>query len=137
MKKKSFLLTLFTAVIAVIMTIFVTLTVSAYEETKTVSDTPVQQTAAYSDYYDHYDDYYENNGTYRNEINWFRAIGTSLLVSVIGSGIAVAVVFSRYKFNGKTEPYPYNRKAPLELTGTEDVLIDRQIIRERIERDRR
>ena len=82
-----------------------------------------------------YDD--NNTSPYRRGTDWFRTIGTSLLVSVIGSAVAVGIVFSRYKFNGRTEPYPYNRKAALELSASEDVLIHTDIKRERIERDRR
>jgi len=108
--------------------IFVTTAVCAYDDAECINDPSVQQTAY---------DYYENNSSYRMGTNWGRAIGTSVLVSVIGSVVVVAFVFSRYKFHGRTEPYPYNRKAPLELTGSEDILIDTQIRRERIERDRR
>ena len=61
------------------------------------------------------------------------ALGISLAVS----GITVVVIACRYKFNGRTEPYPYNRKAALELSASEDVLIHTDIKRERIERDRR
>ena len=62
--------------------------------------------------------------------------GGAFLISTIGTIVIVIWIYSGYKFNGQTEPYPYSRKAPLELTGSEDVLIDRQIRRERIERNR-
>lgn len=128
MKNKKFITKLFIAVLAAVMMIFVTTAVCAYDDAECINDPSVQQTAY---------DYYENNSSYRMGTNWGRAIGTSVLVSVIGSVVVVAFVFGRYKFHGRTEPYPYNRKAPLELTGSEDILIDTQIRRERIERDRR
>ena len=128
MKNKKFITKLFIAVLAAVMMIFVTTAVCAYDDAECINDPSVQQTAY---------DYYENNSSYRMRTNWGRAIGTSVLVSVIGSVVVVAFVFGRYKFHGRTEPYPYNRKAPLELTGSEDILIDTQIRRERIERDRR
>ncbi len=128
MKNKKFITKLFIAVLAAVMMIFVTTAVCAYDDAECINNPSVQQTAY---------DYYENNSSYRMGTNWGRAIGTSVLVSVIGSVVVVAFVFGRYKFHGRTEPYPYNRKAPLELTGSEDILIDTQIRRERIERDRR
>ncbi len=136
MKNKKFITKLFIAVLAAVMMIFATTAVCAYDDAECINDPSVQQTA-YDYYDDYYDDYYENNSSYRMRTNWGRAIGTSVLVSVIGSVVVVAFVFGRYKFHGRTEPYPYNRKAPLELTGSEDILIDTQIRRERIERDRR
>ena len=78
-----------------------------------------------------YDDYYDEGS---GSVNMGRTIGTSLVVSIIGSVVAVLVVFGRYKFNGRTEPYPYNRKAPLVLTESEDVLVDQYVKTERIER---
>ena len=78
-----------------------------------------------------YDDYYDEGS---GSVNMGRTIGTSLVVSIIGSVVAVLVVFGRYKFNGRTEPYPYNRKAPLVLTESEDVLVEQYIKTERIER---
>ena len=51
------------------------------------------------------------------------ALGISLAVS----GITVVVIACRYKFNGKTEPYPYNKKAPLTLSQSEDVHIDTRL----------
>ena len=89
----------------------------------------VQQTA-YDDGY--YDDYETSSGS----VNWFKVGGGAFLISTIGTIVIVGWIYSGYKFNGRTEPYPYNRKAPLELTDSEDVLIDRQIRRERIERNR-
>ena len=128
MKNKKFITKLFIAVLAAVMMIFATTAVCAYDDAECINNPSVQQTAY---------DYYENNSSYRMRTNWGRAIGTSVLVSVIGSVVVVAFVFGRYKFHGRTEPYQYNRKAPLELTGSEDILIDTQIRRERIERDRR
>ena len=140
-KSKKFLFTILTFMLMITVLSFGSITVSADFEEYDDNNTSVVQTATYDDeYYDdyYYDDYYDNNtSSYRRGTDWFRAIGTSLLVSVIGSAVAVGIVFSRYKFNGRTEPYPYNRKAALELSASEDVLIHTDIKRERIERDRR
>jgi len=95
-------------------------------------DTPhVQQTA-----YDYDDGYYDDYAASSRPVNWFKVGGGAFLISTIGTIVIVMWIYSGYKYNGKTEPYPYNRKAPLELTDSEDVLIDRQIKRERIERNR-
>ena len=136
-KSKKFLFTILTFMLMITVLSFGSIIVSAdFEEYDSNNMSTVQTTAYDDDYYN--DDYYDNNtSSYRKETNWFRAIGTSLLVSVIGSAVAVGIVFSRYKFNGRTEPYPYNRKADLELSASEDVLIHTDIKRERIERDRR
>jgi len=110
-----------------IAVMFGAVSVSAvYEEQDT--NMSVEQMAYNDSYYD--DDYYGNP----RSVDMGRAIGTSLVVSIIGSVVAVLVVFGRYKFNGRTEPYPYNRKAPLVLTESEDVLVEQYIKTERIER---
>ena len=136
-KSKKFLFTILTFMLMITVLSFASITVSAdFEEYDSNNMSTVQTTAYDDDYYN--DDYYDNNTSpYRRGTDWFRTIGTSLLVSVIGSAVAVGIVFSRYKFNGRTEPYPYNRKAALELSASEDVLIHTDIKRERIERDRR
>ena len=140
-KSKKFLFTILTFMLMTAVVTFGSTTAFADFEEYDSDNISTVQTAAYDDeYYDDYydDDYYDNNtSSYHRETDWFRTIGTSLLVSVIGSAVAVGIVFSRYKFNGRTEPYPYNRKAALELSASEDVLIHTDIKRERIERDRR
>ena len=136
-KSKKFLFTILMFMIMITVLSFASITVSADFEEYDSNNMSTVQTTAYDD--DYYNDYYYDNNTssYRRGTDWFRTIGTSLLVSVIGSAVAVGIVFSRYKFNGRTEPYPYNRKAALELSASEDVLIHTDIKRERIERDRR
>lgn len=92
----------------------------------------IQQTA-----YGYYDDgYYDDYEAGSRPVNWFKVGGGAFLISTIGTIVIVALIYRGYKYNGRTEPYPYSRKAPLELTDSEDVLIDRQIRRERIERNR-
>ena len=134
-KSKKLLFSISAIMLLMAVLVFGSMTVCAeFEECDT--NTAAVQTTAYDSNYD--DDYYDNNTReYRRETDWFRTIGTSLLVSVIGSAVAVGIVFSRYKFNGRTEPYPYNKKAALELSASEDVLIHTDIKRERIQRDRR
>lgn len=99
----------------------------------------VQQTTY--NYYDddYYDDYYSSTSQPRGQrpVNWFKVGGMAFLISTIGTIVTVAMIYRGYKYNGRTEPYPYSRKAPLELTDSEDILIDTQIRRERIERDHR
>ena len=140
-KSKKLLFSISAIMLLMAVLVFGSMTVCAeFEECDT--NTAVVQTTAYDSNYDddYYDDYYDNNTReYRRGTDWFRTIGTSLLVSVIGSAVAVGIVLSRYKFNGRTEPYPYNRKAALELSASasQDVLIHTDIKRERIERNRR
>ena len=136
-KSKKLLFSISAIMLLMAVLVFGSMTVCAeFEECDT--NTAVVQTTAYDSNYD--DDYYDNNTReYRRGTDWFRTIGTSLLVSVIGSAVAVGIVLSRYKFNGRTEPYPYNKKAALELSASasQDVLIHTDIKRERIERNRR
>ena len=140
-KSKKLLFSISAIMLLMAVLVFGSMTVCAkFEECDT--NTAVVQTTAYDSNYDddYYDDYYDNNTReYRRGTDWFRTIGTSLLVSVIGSAVAVGIVLSRYKFNGRTEPYPYNKKAALELSASasQDVLIHTDIKRERIERNRR
>lgn len=124
-KTGKILISALTVMLLAVAVVFGAMSVNAvYEEQDT--NISVEQMA----YDDYYDDYYGNP----RSVDMGRAIGTSLVVSIIGSVVAVLVVFGRYKFNGRTEPYPYNRKAPLVLTESEDVLVEQYIKTERIER---
>lgn len=62
-----------------------------------------------------------------------RALSISVLVSLL----SVFSIYRSYKSNGKTEPYPYNNKAPLDLKVSEDVLVDTDVRRRKIEKDNR
>lgn len=125
-KTRKLLISALSVMLISIAVMFGAVSVSAvYEEQDT--NMSVEQIA----YDDYYDDYYDGGS---GSVDMGRAIGTSLVVSIVGSIVAVLVVFGRYKFNGRTEPYPYNRKAPLELTDSEDVLVDQYVKTERIER---
>jgi len=125
---KKFMTLFFVTVMTAAVLIFGACAVSAAQPDDTSPS--IQQTAYDDDYY--YDDYAQ-----ARPVNWFKVVGGAFLVSTIGTIVIVAIIYGGYKFNGRTEPYPYTRKAPLELTGTEDILVDTQIRRERIDRNRR
>ncbi len=127
MKKFFSLLTVTMLVMAALT--FGMCTVNAAQLDDTAPD--IQQTA-----YDYHDDGYYDNHAAARPVDWFKVGGGAFLISTIGTIVIVMWIYSGYKFNGRTEPYPYNRKAPLELIDGEDILIDRQIRRERIERNR-
>ena len=132
-KTKSFLLRLSAVMLLAFAMMFGAMSVSAvYEE----QDTNISaEQMAYDDYYDdYYDDGHYNTASRSGNTDWGRTIGTSLVVSIVGSIVAVIFVYHGYKFNGRTEPYQYTRKAPLELTDSEDVLVDKYLKTERIER---
>ena len=125
-KTGKILISALTVMLLAVAMMFGAMSVSAvYEEYDTNMSA---EQMAYDDYYD--DGYYSDS----RPVSMGRTIGTSVVVSIVGSVIAVLVVWGRYKFNGRTEPYPYTRKAPLELTDREDVLVDRYVKTERIER---
>ena len=123
----------FFSLLTVTMLVMAALTFGCIVNAAQPDDIPdIQQTA-----YDYYDDgYYDDYAAGARPVDWFKVGGGAFLISTIGTIVIVIWIYSGYKFNGQTEPYSYSRKAPLELTGSEDVLIDRQIRRERIERNR-
>ena len=63
---------------------------------------------------------------------------TVLISMGISAAITLIVVFAiyyGYKSNGKTEPYPYNKKAPLDLSVSEDIHVDTDVTRRKIEKN--
>lgn len=64
-----------------------------------------------------------------------KAILVAFGVSTVGTIIWVIVIVNGYKNNGKTEPYPYNKKAPLELTEASEELINTEVTKRKIERN--
>ncbi len=58
-----------------------------------------------------------------------------ILLSAVVSIVVTVVIYFKYKFNGKTEPYPYNKKAPLNLSVSEDIHIDTKVERKKIEKN--
>ncbi len=67
--------------------------------------------------------------------NLLKIILISVGISAVVSVVSVIVIRSGYKSNGKSEPYPYDKKAPLNLTLKEDTLIDTQVTKTKIERE--
>lgn len=65
-----------------------------------------------------------------------KIIGVTLGVSVGGTFLVVFKIYRGYKFNGKTEPYLYNKKAPLDLVESEDIHVDTKVDRRKINRDK-
>lgn len=64
--------------------------------------------------------------------DWAKIILISVGVSAVITLIWVLSIYHSYKTNGRTEPYPYNQKAPLELKLSEDILIDTNVERKKI-----
>lgn len=75
------------------------------------------------------------NSTDKEKKNPVTTILISLGAGLAVSGIAVFFVASGYKNNGKSEPYPYNKKAPLDLRVRTDNLIDTKIEKKKIEKN--
>ncbi len=67
--------------------------------------------------------------------NLLKIILISVGISAVISVVSVIVIRSGYKSNGKSEPYPYDKKAPLNLTLKEDTLIDTQVTKTKIEKE--
>ena len=70
----------------------------------------------------------------KSDKNPVKIILISLGVALVVSGVSVFLVAHGYKNNGKTEPYPYNKKAPLDLRVRDDIHIDTQIEKRKIEK---
>lgn len=75
------------------------------------------------------------NSTDKEKKNPVTTILISLGAGLAVSGIAVFIAASGYKNNGKSEPYPYNKKAPLDLRVRTDNLIDTKIEKKKIEKN--
>lgn len=67
------------------------------------------------------------------EPNIVKGIIAGLLIAVIGTGIFLFTTINSYKNNGKTEPYPFSSKAPLSLKVKEDVLVNTEVTKRKIE----
>lgn len=129
MKIKRFLSVFSATLLAAITLLFGTVCVGAAAVPDDNDTGYSVETVAYSDYdYDYHQ---------APPVNWFKVIGTAFLISTIGTVVVVALIYRGYKYNGRTEPYPYNNKAPLELFDSEDILVDTDVRRERIERNHR
>ena len=95
----------------------------------------------YSYDYDHDYDYdsgyhYADTTTAKKKSpDWLKIILISLGISLVVTGITVFFIYNGYKNNGKTEPYEYTKKAPLELTDKADELVDVRVTTRTIHRD--
>ncbi|MDD6489468.1 MAG: hypothetical protein PUG48_06625 [Clostridia bacterium] len=67
--------------------------------------------------------------------NMGKVIGIAAGISIVVTGIVVFCIYTSYKTNGKTEPYQYGNKAPLQLTHSTDMLIDTKITKRKIEKN--
>ncbi len=61
-----------------------------------------------------------------------KVIIIAVVIGAVVTGLTVFIIYHGYKANGMTEPYPYNDKAPLELTEANDILVDTIVKKERI-----
>ena len=89
------------------------------------------------DYYedDYYDSKAESSSKEKKQKNWLKIILIAVGIGLVVSVITVLVIRSGYKNNGKTEPYEFKNKAPLDLTDSRDELVDVKVTSERIHRD--
>lgn len=88
-----------------------------------------------------YDSGYEialtaNSNSENKDTDWLKIILISLGISILVTGITVYFIYKGYKYNGMTEPYEFKDKAPLDLTDSEDVLIDVHVTSVHINRDK-
>ena len=77
----------------------------------------------------------KNSSSKKKEVSWPKIILISLGISALVTGITVFYIYNGYKNNGKTEPYKYNEKAPLELSEMMDTLVDVRVTKRHIERN--
>lgn len=82
-----------------------------------------------------YDKRTESNHTEREQKNMSRIILTAAGVSIVVTAFAVFSIWNSYKTNGQSEPYPYDDKAPLQITDSDDILVDTHVERKLIKRD--
>ncbi len=68
-------------------------------------------------------------------VSWVKIILISFGISAVVTGITVYFIYNGYKHNGKTEPYEYTKKAPLDLTDSQDELVDVRVTSVHIERN--
>lgn len=143
MKKKHFLSSSAAVLAAAAAISICTMGVFAVENTAPETNiTPAIQTEAYSEYND--TDFYiqavnkksgESSNQKEKSVNRANIILISFGISALVTGITIYVIYSGYKHNGRTEPYEYTKKAPLELTEEQDDLVDVRVTSVRIERN--
>ncbi len=71
----------------------------------------------------------------KKEPDLMKTVLISMGISAAITLIVVFAIYYGYKSNGKTEPYPYNKKAPLDLSVSEDIHVDTDVTRRKIEKN--
>lgn len=136
MKNKSLLNGAMVIIIAVI-SIF-SFSVMAFAAGKEYSEPDIMTTDVNYNTYSEDDNSVENMSR-RNDDNSKPDITKIIIVAAVSSVVVVSVIvlfiYRSYKTNGMTEPYPYKQKAPLQLTETEDILIDTRVSKVKISRN--
>lgn len=72
----------------------------------------------------------------KKEVSWPKIILISLAISAVVTGVTVFFIYNSYKNNGKTEPYKFTEKAPLDLSEKTDSLVDVRVTKRRIEQNK-
>lgn len=61
-----------------------------------------------------------------------RFIVFGFIAAPLAAGVFALITINGYKNNGKTEPYPFTSKAPLELTEKNDFLINTEVTKRKL-----
>lgn len=118
MKKKQLLLkTVFILCIFAVISVFPATVSAAVDESPAVTTVSTEKTEK------------------KSSSDLVKDILIALGISVAVTGITVFLIAHSYKTNGKSEPYPYNKKAPLSLTRSEDDHIDTRLEKRRKEKN--
>ena len=119
MKKKQFLIkTIFVLCIFAVISVFPAAVNAAGDQTAAVTESSSAQA--------------KNE---KNSSDLLKTILIALGISVAATGITVFLIAHGYKTNGKTEPYPYNKKAPLDLSVNEDIHVDTRLEKRKKEKN--
>ena len=78
----------------------------------------------------------DSSSSKKKEVSWPKIILISLAISAVVTGVTVFFIYNSYKNNGKTEPYKFTEKAPLDLSEKTDSLVDVRVTKRRIEQNK-
>lgn len=81
------------------------------------------------------DRYYNDYEDDEDKPDMAKVIGIGLVFSIVVTAATIFFIYRSYKTNGMTEPYPYNQKAPLQLTDAEDRFVDKTVVKIKIKTD--